>query len=115
MHTANGLMKVIGSEEHNDFNIFREKVNDALKTSKSKLSSSELNAVLNAVTWYDAGAEKVLRDVVKLTGASWSICWNISVVKRTSYPITDIMQPGKKGNTWNTSRRAICGTQKMCR
>ncbi len=69
MHTATELMKVIGSEEYNDFNVFREKVDAALKANKSKISASELNAILNAVSWYDASAEKVLKGTVKFTGA----------------------------------------------
>ena len=36
--------------------------------SKVKLSSSEKNAILNAVSWYDAAAEKVIKGTVKLTG-----------------------------------------------
>jgi type I restriction enzyme M protein len=69
MQTANALMKVIGSEEFNDFNIFRDRVDAALKAGKSKLSASERNNLLNAVSWYDAGAEKVLKGTVKLAGA----------------------------------------------
>jgi type I restriction enzyme M protein len=69
MHTAIELMKVIGSDEYNDFNIFRERVDAALKDNKSKLSASERNVLLNAVSWYDAGTEKVLKGTVKLAGA----------------------------------------------
>jgi type I restriction enzyme M protein len=69
MHTATALMKVIGSEEFNDFNVFRERVDSALKANKSKLSASERNILLNAVSWYDAGAEKVLKGTVKLASA----------------------------------------------
>ncbi|MCX6265807.1 MAG: class I SAM-dependent DNA methyltransferase [Bacteroidetes bacterium] len=69
MHTATTLMQAIGGEEFNDFNVFREKVHVALKAGKSKLSASEMNIVLNAVSWYDAGAEKVLKGTVKLAGA----------------------------------------------
>lgn len=68
MKTATELMKAIGSDEYNDFNIFRDKVDEALKANKAKLSSSEKNAILNAVSWYDANAEKVVKGTVKLTG-----------------------------------------------
>jgi type I restriction enzyme M protein len=60
------LMSVIGQEEFNDFNQFVSLVNSALKELNRKLTSSELNALLNAVSWYDAGAEKVIKCVVKL-------------------------------------------------
>jgi type I restriction enzyme M protein len=64
--TAMDLMSVIGQEEFNDFNQFVSLVNSALKELNRKLTSSELNALLNAVSWYDAGAEKVIKCVVKL-------------------------------------------------
>ena len=39
-----------------------------LKEQKIKLSASEKNAILNAVSWYDAEAEKVIKSTIKLTG-----------------------------------------------
>ena len=68
MNTANVLMKAIGSDEYTDFNLFAEKVDEQLKAQKIKLSSSERNAILNAVSWYDAAAEKVVKGVTKLAG-----------------------------------------------
>ena len=65
---ATDLMNEIGTDEFSDFNIFAGKVNDVLKVNKTKISSSEKNAVLNAVTWYDAEAEKVQKGIVKLSG-----------------------------------------------
>jgi type I restriction enzyme M protein len=35
---------------------------------KAKLSASEKNAILNAVSWYDATAEKVIKGTTKLAG-----------------------------------------------
>ena len=68
LNTATELMQAVGTEEYNDFNVFREKVNEVLKTKKVKLSASEKNAILNAVSWYDATAEKVIKGIAKLTG-----------------------------------------------
>lgn len=68
MDTANVLMKVIGSDEYNDFNVFVERLDAALKAEGLKLTSSEKNAILNAVSWYDATAEKVVKGIVKLSG-----------------------------------------------
>ena len=51
-----------------DFNLFKEKVDESLKAKKLKPSASEKNAILNAVSWYDADAEKVIKGVVKLSG-----------------------------------------------
>ncbi len=66
LETAKGLMSVIGQEEFNNFNQFVVLVNSALKELNRKLTASELNAMLNSVSWYDAGAEKVVKGVVKL-------------------------------------------------
>jgi type I restriction enzyme M protein len=68
LNTATELMENIGTDEYNDFNVFKEKVDEALKAKKVKLSASEKNAILNAVSWYDAKAEKVAKGIAKLTG-----------------------------------------------
>ncbi|MHA8066951.1 type I restriction-modification system subunit M [Aquirufa sp. ROCK2-A2] len=68
LNTATELMKAIGNTEYNDFNVFKEKVEEVLKAKKLKLSSSEKNTILNAVSWYDATAEKVVKGITKLTG-----------------------------------------------
>jgi type I restriction enzyme M protein len=62
------LMHVIGAEEYSNFNAFRERVDAELKITKAKLSASEKNALLNAVSWYDPAAEKVIKGTVKITG-----------------------------------------------
>ena len=67
-NTAEKLLQAFGNEEFNDFNLFKEKVDAVLKESKSKLGASEKNAILNAVSWYDENAEKVVKGTVKLTG-----------------------------------------------
>ncbi len=67
---AKALMEQIGTDKYSDFNIFREKVDEVLKKMKAKLSPSEKNAILSAVSWYDANAEKVTKGTVKLTGAT---------------------------------------------
>jgi len=68
LNVATELMQTIGSVESSDFNLFKEKVDEALKAKKAKLSTSEKNAILNAVSWYDASAKKVLKGTTKLTG-----------------------------------------------
>jgi type I restriction enzyme M protein len=68
LNTATVLMDTIGGEEFNNFNIFKEKVDEALKSKKIKLSASEKNAILNAVSWYDPTAEKVIKGTTKLSG-----------------------------------------------
>lgn len=68
MKIARSLMENIGTVEFTDFNIFRDKVDNGLKTLKIKLTGAEKNAILNAVSWYDAGAEKVIKSTTKITG-----------------------------------------------
>lgn len=62
------LLQKVGTEEFSDFNVFKSKVEEVIKTEKLKLSASEKNAILNAVSWYDAEAEKVVKGAVKLSG-----------------------------------------------
>lgn len=69
LEAANLLMQEIGSDEFNDFNLFKDKVDAVLKAQKIKLSAPEKNAILNAVSWYDESAEKVVKKTVKLSGS----------------------------------------------
>ncbi|GEO11797.1 DNA methylase [Segetibacter aerophilus] len=68
MQSAKTLMEKIGTSEYNDYNQFTALVDRELKAAQLKLSGSEKNAILNAVSWYDATAEKVIKGTVKLTG-----------------------------------------------
>lgn len=69
-NNATELMKAIGNVEYSDFNIFKEKLNAACrdKACLVSVSNSEKNAILNAVSWYDATAEKVVKGTTKLSG-----------------------------------------------
>lgn len=67
IQNATLLMGALGSEEYNDFNLFTQKVDEVLKAEKIKLSASEKNAILNAVSWYDADAIRVRKGIVKLS------------------------------------------------
>ncbi|BEN38072.1 DNA methylase [Serratia marcescens] len=68
LETAQKLMSDIGDNEFDDFNEFTSLVDKSLKVSGVRLSASEKNAILNAVSWYDESAKKVVKKVVKLSG-----------------------------------------------
>lgn len=68
LETATLLMNRLGKEEYTDFNSFKEDVDLLLKKEKIKLGTSEKNAILNAVSWYDEQAAKVVKGIIKLTG-----------------------------------------------
>jgi len=68
MQTANTLMAGIGEAEFSDFNQFTALVDKTLKEHTIKLSASDKNAILNAISWYDETAEKVIADKHKLSG-----------------------------------------------
>lgn len=65
---ATKLMDAIGSEEYLDFNAFKILVDNTLKTIGCKPSPAEKNAILSAISSYDASAEKVVKGFVKLSG-----------------------------------------------
>lgn len=69
---ATVLFETLGDEVFSDFNLFKQKVDAVIKDKKLKLGASEKNAILNAVSWYDAEAEKVIKGTVKLTGEKLS-------------------------------------------
>ncbi|ADE13931.1 N-6 DNA methylase [Nitrosococcus halophilus Nc 4] len=68
---AEHLMAVIGTDEFNDFNRFKTRVDKALKALAKetgvKLGVSDKNQLLNAVSKYDENAEKVIKKVEKFS------------------------------------------------
>ncbi|MTI13156.1 type I restriction-modification system subunit M [Sansalvadorimonas verongulae] len=72
VQVATTLMETIGSDIHNDFNQFKTLVDKALKDNKAALpkkwAAGDKNALLNAMSWYDETAEKVIRKTLKLKG-----------------------------------------------
>ena len=68
LEQAQILLDALGDEIYTDFNLFKQKVEAVIKDKKLKLGASEKNAILNAVSWYDAEAEKVFKATVKLSG-----------------------------------------------
>lgn len=69
MQTAQQLAEKIGSGEFLDFNRFEGIVDDALKALGLKLSAPARKQILNAVSWRDERAEKVIKKVHKLNAA----------------------------------------------
>lgn len=67
VETATKLHDTIGDDVFMDFNHFSKQVNKALKTQNIKLSSSQKKAILDAVSVYDAEAEKVIKTTKKIT------------------------------------------------
>lgn len=63
------LMQAVGTDETANYNAFVDRVNKALKARKIKLSATEKNAILNAVSWYAEDAEKVIAKQIKMTKA----------------------------------------------
>jgi type I restriction enzyme M protein len=68
LEVAHHLMSTIGTSEYLDYNIFLEEVNHELKASGIKLSASEKNQILSAVSWYDESAAKVIKRKQKISG-----------------------------------------------
>jgi type I restriction enzyme M protein len=71
LNAATQLLETIGTDEYNNFNIFRDFVGNYCRDKAclvSMLSPAELSAILNAVSWYDETAEKVIKKTQKLKG-----------------------------------------------
>ncbi|CAH0349844.1 class I SAM-dependent DNA methyltransferase [Aquabacterium sp. CECT 9606] len=69
MQAAQQLAGVIGSTEHLDFNVFEALVDDAIKALGLKLAANERKQILNAVSWRDPRAAKVIKKRHQLTAA----------------------------------------------
>jgi len=59
------LMAELGENETSDYNQFKTQVDKTLKEQKLKPSAGDKNAILNAVSWYDEKADKVIKKIVK--------------------------------------------------
>lgn len=68
LETAEQLMASIGQNEFDKFNHFKTLVDKTLKAMSLKLSAPEKSSILNAVSWYDETAERVVKKVQKLSG-----------------------------------------------
>jgi type I restriction enzyme M protein len=66
IETAQLLMAEIGEEEFDDFNHFKILVDKTLKTIKKSVSATEKKSILDAVSWYDENACKVIKKKIKL-------------------------------------------------
>lgn len=97
MLTASVLMEAVGKKEFNDFNIFVDAVDAALKERKIKLSAYEKNAILNAVSWYDANAEKVVNAVVKFSDKELAAFLEHLGCKQTELPDYGYFATKEKG------------------
>ena len=62
-------MQAVGADESAEYNAFVERVNKVLKARKIKLSATEKNAILNAISWYAEDAEKVIDKSLRMSGA----------------------------------------------
>jgi type I restriction enzyme M protein len=97
MQAATTLMEAVGTDLYNDFNVFREKIEESLKAEKIKLTASEKNAILNAISWYDAAAEKVVKGTVKLTGDKLAEVLHLHDCTEAQLPDHGYYPTGKKG------------------
>jgi type I restriction enzyme M protein len=63
---ADELLNEFGNKEYNDFNEFKHDVDLAIKKLISqKVTPAEKKTILDAVSWYDENAEKIIKKVVK--------------------------------------------------
>jgi type I restriction enzyme M protein len=62
---ATALREELGGDLFEDYNIFRERVDEALKKLGVKLSASDLKVILRAVSWRDEAAPAVIGKVHK--------------------------------------------------
>ncbi|MCG9042131.1 type I restriction-modification system subunit M [Laribacter hongkongensis] len=69
MQVAQQLAEKIGDSEFLDFNHFEDIVDGALKALGLKLAAPSRKQILNAVSWRDERAEKVIKKVHKLNAA----------------------------------------------
>jgi len=68
MESAQKIADKIGNRLFMDYNVFVEEVDNALKALKIKLTAPQKTQILNAMSWRDENAEKVIKKIHKLGG-----------------------------------------------
>lgn len=97
MQAAQALMAAIGTDESSDFNQFKVSVDAILKAQAIKLTASDKNAILNAVSWYDETAEKVIAQTFKLNGDMLEKVLQRLDCSEDELPDFGVYPAGKKG------------------
>jgi len=97
MQTAQALMAAIGTDQSSDFNQFKVSVDAILKAQAIKLTASDKNAILNAVSWYDETAEKVIAQIFKLNGDMLEKVLQRLDCSEDELPDFGVYSTGKKG------------------
>ncbi len=69
MQAAEKLAAEIGPDEHLDFNVFEDLVDSTATSLKMKLAAPERKQIVNAVSWREPRAAKVIKKLHKLTGS----------------------------------------------
>jgi type I restriction enzyme M protein len=69
MKAAQQVAAEIGTDEHLDFNQFEKQVDEVIKTLGMKLTSQERKQILNAVSWRDERAAKVIKKLHKFSAS----------------------------------------------
>ncbi len=69
MLAAQQIAAKLGSDEHLDYNLFETMVDETCSALKLKLSTPERKQILNAVSWRDPRAAKVIKKQHKLSGS----------------------------------------------
>ncbi len=91
------LSQIIGDRLFLDFNEFYNILNDAIKQLGLKLSSSEKNQIINAVSWREEKAEKVIKKVHKLKGEKLEQLLEHLETTEEHLPDFGYWKSGKKG------------------
>ncbi|ODH00645.1 DNA methylase [Nostoc sp. KVJ20] len=93
------LMEAVEDELSLDFNVFVIAVDTASKLLDIKLTNSEKNQILNAVSWRDENAERVVKKVHKLKGNQLSDL--LTELGTTEHNLPDYgYWTGKKAGEW---------------
>lgn len=97
VEAAQTLAKKFGDTVSTDFNQFKKEAEKAIKEAKLKLSASEKNAIFNAISTYDAEAEKVIRKKEKLNSEKLSLLLNHLGCKEEDLADYGYFSTGKTG------------------
>ncbi|MCP2038170.1 class I SAM-dependent DNA methyltransferase [Chryseobacterium sp. HSC-36S06] len=95
--TTKRLMDVLGTETYTNFNGFSDKVDEVLKKDKTRLSATEKKTILDALSWYDEEADKVVKKTEKLNDKKLKELLEFLGCKEQDLPNFGYFPTGKPG------------------
>jgi type I restriction enzyme M protein len=96
LEAAQKIMHIVGTDVYMDYNIFTDKVSDAVKSEKMKLTAGQLKTICRAMSVTDPEAEPVIKKELKLGAKEYTELTDTFGISESRLADYGIIAKGKK-------------------